>query len=122
MGKTDGGAMSWTPDWTALRFLVDVMMLIGVVGAGAYSWWVARNHATKQAIDNLGDRVSGAEDRLTRVEHDVRSLPTVADVHELNQRIATVHGDLREIKGSLQGLSRAVNLINEHLIMRGGKD
>lgn len=114
--------MTWTLNWTALRFALDLLMLVGVVMVGVYSWWVARNQATKSAIDLVGERVGSVEDRMTRVERDIRSLPTPSDLYELNQRIATVHGDLREIKGALQGLSRAVDLMNEHLIRRGGKE
>lgn len=49
--------MTWTLNWTALRFALDLLMLVGVVMVGVYSWWVARNQATKSAIDLVGERV-----------------------------------------------------------------
>jgi len=112
--------MEW--DWAALKFLLDLGTATGVVGVGVYSWWVGRNHATRSAIDSVGERVSCVEDRVACVERDMRHLPTSAHIADLHDRIATLGGDLREIKGALQGLARAVDLINEHLINQGRRN
>lgn len=108
-------------NWNALRFFLDMVVMFGVVAVGIYSWWISRNQAIKSDIFAVCGRVELVEERVTLVERDIRSMPTTADIFELNQRIACLHGDLREIKGTLKGLSRAVDLMNEHLISRGGK-
>ena len=112
--------LNW--DWTALRFLLDLIMLLSVMTIGIYSWWVTRNQVIKSDIVSVSGRVDAVEERVTLVERDIRNLPTPADVSEINQRIASLHGDLREIKGSLRGLTRAVDLMNEHLINRGNRE
>ncbi|MCS4503880.1 DUF2730 domain-containing protein [Arhodomonas aquaeolei] len=112
----------WGMDWNAARFALDALVLIGVVVVGVHTWWVSRRHATADAIRQVDDRVDDVEQRLTQAETDLRNMPSQTDVSELSQRIGGLHGDLREIKGSLQGLSRAVDLMNEHLIRQGSKE
>lgn len=114
--------MSEWIDWNAMRFFLDALVLAGMVAIGVYTWWVSRRQATASAIKEVDRRVDGVDERLTQVESDMQHMPTQTDVAELSGRIGELHGDLREIKGSLRGLSRAVDLMNEHLIRQGSKE
>lgn len=51
---------------------------------------------------------------LQRIEGEIKHLPSSRDYAEIN-------GKLEHIAGSLNGLRRAVDLMNEHLISQGGK-
>jgi hypothetical protein len=109
-------------DWGAARFFLDVIVLVGVVAIGIYTWWVQRGQATKEAISQIDERVVVVEASVKQFERELRHIPTQSDIVALSENIANVHGDLREIKGALGGLSRAVDLMNEYLISRGGKN
>jgi len=98
-----------------MNFLI--LAAVGIIG-----WWNLRDKiATK--------RFKAAEDRLLQLENDVKH-PPACNYHAglekrigtlqtgFDQKIAAVHGDTREIKGKLDGLSRAVDLMNEYLINR----
>lgn len=111
--------MDWTLNWTAVKVFLDVVVLIAVAAIGIYTWWVSKGQATSSAILDVDKRVDDVEARVIQVERDVSHVPTHADVAELSARISGLHGDLREIKGSLAGLARSVNLMNEHLIRQG---
>ena len=111
--------MDWSLDWTALRFLLDLVLVAGMCAVAYYTWWASRMNANKTAIKRVDERVHEVEGRVAEVERELNHMPTHADISELSSRIGDVHGDLREIKGSLKGLSRAVDLMNEHLIRQG---
>jgi outer membrane murein-binding lipoprotein Lpp len=106
-------------DWGAMKFFLDLLLAVGVVAVGVYTWWVTRGQATKAAIDAVGERVDHVEHRVARVEQDVKHLPTHDDVMDLSAKISNLHGDLRELRGSMKGVERSVQLINEHLINKG---
>lgn len=108
-------------NWSGARFVLDLLVSAGMIAVGIYTWWVSRRQATTAAIDAVDERVSEVEGRVAQAEQELRHVPTHSDVSELSHRIAGLHGDLREIKGSLAGLSRSVDLMNEHLIRQGGE-
>ncbi|WP_027714910.1 DUF2730 family protein [Desulfuromonas sp. TF] len=135
-------------DYTAWRFWFDILQVGGLVALGVYSWWKDREKVTSKrfaamerevaeratkaalakAVESMRapcqrhlERTDNLEERATRVEGEIRHLPSQSDHKELARRIEDVHADLHEITGALKGLTRAVDLMNEHLLNGGGK-
>ena len=66
--------------------------------------------------------------RTTQLESDAATLrveldhlPSQAQFGELNKSILALNGELQNTQGRLEGINRAVDLINEFLINQGGK-
>ncbi|MDD4457866.1 MAG: hypothetical protein PHC98_09845 [Syntrophotalea acetylenica] len=87
-----------------------VMALVG--GNIVYTWWVNREKVTSSKFRLL-------EQRLAEVEFAVRQTPPCCHHDELDRRLTSLLGEVREMSGTLKGLNRAVDLMNEHLLNRG---
>ena len=70
---------------------------------------------TNGNLTRLGD----AEKKIERIGSEIRNLPQHRHIMDLSTRIEQLHGDVHEVSGSLKGISRAVDLMNEFLINRG---
>ncbi|MRR33168.1 hypothetical protein EG829_00510 [bacterium] len=112
-------------NYQALNFWFSVINFFIASVIAIVVWWTNRDK-----VNNA--RFKQTEDRLLQLENDVKHPPSCEYHPRLESRIekmrvgfeekiSAVHGDTREIKGSLNGLARAVDLINEHLINQGGK-
>lgn len=109
--------MSW--DHETVRTAIAVASMIGAIAAAVYSWWAARNKTTRAAIDQVQGRVEDVESRIQSVETDLRHMPTQSDIKDLASQIAGVRADMKEISGTLQGVGRAVDLMNQYLLDAG---
>lgn len=65
------------------------------------------------------NRLGDAEKKIERIGAEIRNLPQHRHIQDLSGRIDLLHGDVHEVAGSLKGISRAVDLMNEFLINRG---
>ncbi len=123
-----------------MRFWLDVIVLAAVVANVGYTWWSNREKVNarrfsaleKQVSERLAiethnglekeqqvkcgqhrERTGQVEQEMRRMESEIRHMPTSRD-------LAALSGKLENIEGSLKGLTRAVDLMNEHLL-NGGK-
>lgn len=101
-------------NYQSLNFWFQVFQFLLTAAIGIYVWWTNREKVTNK-------RFSAAENRLAQLENDVKHPPACTYHPRLEERMDAVQGDTREIKGSLKGLAKAVDLINEFLINQGGK-
>lgn len=101
-------------DYSGLRFWLDIFQLAGICIIGVYSWWANRERVTNKRFERQ-------EKRLNALESEVKRFPSHSQLKELSDRIDRLHGDMREMSGSLKGLTRSVDLMSEHLINQGGK-
>lgn len=110
-------------EYDALRFWFDVVQVAGTVAIGIYVWLANRQRVTTQSIraleQDVDERLDDHGTRLTRLEEEVRHLPTHDDIGGVFKRIDQIHGDLKELTGAMSGVKRAVDLINEHLLNGG---
>lgn len=125
-------------DWKLVYGILRVVLLVAVL---IYTWWVNREKVTAKRFANVEREVAKrlslsehqvldekqkkqceeherrtgkAEQDLRRLEAEIRHLPTSRDLSDLN-------GKLSSIEGTLSGLRRAVDLMNEHLLNGGNK-
>lgn len=106
--------MTPPPNYQALNFWLGIINLIIVCGAYFIGWWLLREKVTNK-------RFTEAERRLIHLEHEVKHPPACTYHAQLELRIDAVRSDTAEIKGTVKGINRAVDLMNEFLIQQGGK-
>jgi predicted nuclease with TOPRIM domain len=66
-------------------------------------------------------RVAEAEKRLAQLESDVKHPPSCTYHPRLEERMDKAIGKIERMDGKLDGLNRAVDVMNEFLINQGGK-
>lgn len=144
--KLRSGASMPKIDYTALWFWLNVGHLVITAAIGVYVWWANREKVTAGKFARLekqvGERITRGEleefkteqkerlgrhrkemvdmaNRLIRIESDICHLPGQQAIENLGNRITALHGSLSEFSGKLQGVHRAVDLINQFLIEKG---
>ncbi len=135
-------------DYTAWRFWFDVLQLVGTLAIGAYVWWANREKVNARRFNALENQVAEKVSReemskaltghestchshrqqtgtleiaLGKVQTEVGHLPSRAEIKGLNDNITGLAKEMGELKGRLEGINRAVDLVNEFLINQGGK-
>lgn len=66
-------------------------------------------------------RLGDNELKVERIGGEIRNLPQHRHIQELSERIGQLHGDIEKVAGRLDGIGRAVDLINQFLIEQGGR-
>lgn len=97
---------------------VDILQTLFMAGVTVWLYWRQRHAARKQEVD---EKISAMQQRVTAVEQDMRHAPTDKDLRDLSRHVEEVHGDLKELSGTIKGLARAVDLINTHLLDQKNK-
>lgn len=112
-------------DYEALRFWFDVFQLLLTGVVAVYVWLTSRHRVTTSAIrkleEDVDQRLDNQGDRLTRVEQVVESLPRHKDIGQVYDRLNALHGQLQKLTGTVGGVARQLELVNDHLLNRGGK-
>lgn len=135
-------------DYTAWRFWFDVAQVAATVFIAGYVWWTNRekvnakrfatlekevaervtntaltavNRERDRQCERHQERTDKVEEDVTRVALEVRHLPSHKDIAALSNHISGLHGSIERFSGRLEGLGRAVDLINEFLISQGGR-
>ena len=133
-------------NYTAWWFWLNVAQIIATMGIGVYVWWVNREKVTagkflrlekqvgeritrgeldefradnKDRLDRHRSEMIETQNRLIKIESDIYHLPDQQDLKNLADRIGSLDSSLHEFSGRLQGINRAVDLINEFLIKQG---
>lgn len=106
-------------NYPALQFWANFIFTLVNFGTAIFVYRTNKEKVTTARFQKL-------EERTTKVEGKVERMP-VCDSHsrmetndtKLFDRLDDLHGDIRELAGGVKGLSRAVDLMNEHLINKG---
>ena len=101
-------------NYQALTFWFSIINFLIMSGIGVVVWWINRDKITDK-------RFRAAENRIVQLESDVKHPPACTYHAQLELRIDAVRSDTAEIKGTVKGINRAVDLMNEFLIQQGGK-
>ncbi|MEX0732857.1 MAG: DUF2730 family protein [Aquisalimonadaceae bacterium] len=119
--------MDWEWSWTAARFFLDVLILLGFIVMGVYTWWTSRNHVTAAAIAKVDERVAKVDKRMTDsesrirdVERQVKGLPTHHHLSEMHEKVNAVAGTMNQLLGEQRQMNHTLRLLHEHLLNSGG--
>ena len=95
------------------------------IGLTLYVFFVNRRKAMLDQVTKVkrdtAERLERHADRITCLESDVKHLPSQENITKLSERIDTLNGSISTVSGRLEGINRAVDLINQFLINNGGK-
>jgi len=109
-------------DYNAWRFWIGVGSLIFNMLIAAYLWFSRKHQATikmvEKAVTSLGNRIDANEKGLLEVQTELKFIPTQRQLQRLNTNMGTLEGELKEVKGRLEGINRVADLMNEYLINR----
>ena len=135
-------------DYPALMFWFNIFQFLFTAAVAWYVRRVAKQKATEtrfQKIEDHMETLATAKDlktvcdditsgcqahhaRTAKVEAaassmriELNHLPTQRQIEALNGSIMALSGELQNTQGRLEGINRAVDLINEFLINQGGK-
>ena len=79
-----------------------------------------RHRVTVSKIDSLEKdthkRLDNHSTRMTCLESDVKHLPSRAEINSLVDKIEKMNALLSRVEGRLEGINRAVDLMNNYLI------
>ena len=134
------------PFYLAWQFWLQMVMFIGIVANGVYSWWSNREkvtagkftdlekdvarRVTEQALKDLNAdrelRCNAHQKRtgdlalsVNTLTAEMKALPGHANLNKLHGRVDAVQKELSTMNGRLEGIGRTVELINEFLIKEG---
>lgn len=92
-------------DYEAARFWLSIAAFLLSAFASVYAWIATRKKAEMDEIKRI-------DKRLERLEAIIENGPTHTDIRNL-------HGAIERLIGRMDGINRAVDIINEHLLSRG---
>jgi len=104
-------------DFESARFWADVGQWVFNVMVGLYLWLTRRHKATLGQIEAACQQIEEQEREIIRLK---AALPSKSQFDQLSEQIGHLSTGMSEMKGRLDGISRAVDLMNEYLINRGG--
>lgn len=114
-------------DWTAAKVILDAAALLISICVGIYAWWANRSRARREEIQALRDELTADEKILTQhagrmagIEKDLANQPSHADINALRQTVSDLSGHVRELNGTMNTVTKFVDMMNEHLLHAAG--
>jgi hypothetical protein len=98
-------------NYAAWKFWIDILVLIVVAANAVYTWLSNRDKITNKRFIILEERTTKLETRSPECQYHP----------QFEHRLDKMNAGLSKIDGRLDGINRAVDLINEFLINQGGK-
>lgn len=106
--------------WDALRLGFDVFYALVIGGCSLYVFFTERKRVTQEKLEAelkaVDDKIASHDTRITRVESDVRHIPTHADIGGVYQELRTVNGGVKELNGEMKALRGQVELMTKHML------
>ncbi|MBN2060715.1 MAG: DUF2730 family protein [Deltaproteobacteria bacterium] len=106
-------------NYASMQFWLGIAQWAFNIIVALYLWINRKHQATMKRIESASDQVSKNEKDIIRLKAELKNLPSQAQFSDLSKEIRSLTKELSETKGRLQGINRAVDLINEHLINKG---
>lgn len=130
-------------DYTSWRFWLDVIRLAGTIALWVYVYLVTRRKAVEARFEKIEEsitrelrmhrreiddrcrrrmtRIEGLEGNDQQVRVKMGQMPNQRDIKDMSRRLDMIQSTMSEMGGRLEGINRAVDLINEFLINQGGR-
>jgi hypothetical protein len=103
------------------QVFVTVASVVGLV----VGMWATLNFAKRKSVEDLAlkftNAVSSQENRLTRIEGELRAAPKHRDLEELKRGMAEVSGRVARLEGTTQQTNHLLQAIHDHLLNDRGK-
>lgn len=112
-------------DYGAWKFWLDVVQAVATMLLGIYVWLTNRHRVTIDKISALENKLDERhdrqklncghhKDRTTCLEVNMEHLPKSKDMASLGMSVNDLIGKLSKLEGRLEGINRAVDLLNRH--------
>ena len=102
-------------DFESARFWADIGQWVFNGLVAVYQWITRRHKATLGQIETACQQIEEQEREIIRLK---AALPSKSQFDQLSEQIAHLSAGMSEMKGRLDGINRAVDLMNEYLINR----
>ena len=99
---------------TDIRDILTIVSLALALGSLIYNW------LTRPGTDAL-KKVEAVEDRVARVEGELRHLPDKGAVHRMELSLAELRGDLRTMSAQLAPVKAVADRLQEFLLREAEK-
>lgn len=115
------------PDWGSVASWAGV---VTALAASLYAVWRSeRRHdegAFAEWAAGIEERFRKIEERQAELEADMRAMPSNAALDRLDERLDQLHGDFRELSGTVRawgenqkGLTETLQRLNSYLLTKG---
>lgn len=106
-------------DYSALRFWLDILQLLAVVGLFVYTAFTSRTKANKAAIDRIEGRLVEEIRRIDQATNAIANAPSHADLGKVYDRVNDVAGSVNTITGEMSAMRRTLDLMSQHMMGSG---
>jgi len=106
----------------AIADFKDTLYVLGILvslGATLYTWLTARSRGNEKGLSELGEKVDGINNRLTKVEGEMQHLPDKDSQHRLELNMAELLGDMKQMAEAQKATTRTVVRMEEYLLNQG---
>lgn len=110
--------MSWVEHVISGATLLDALQTIVLFVIGVYGWGIRKAMNNLKELQQLDADVESVDKRLTAIEHTARHAPTHADLAAIYGRINLMAERQSEMNGTLSGIQRGLDRVEEHLLNR----
>lgn len=107
-------------DYNGLRFVLDLLQLLGLIGIGIYSWFVNRTKVNRHAIEQIERAAAEHARRLDVLDNRMNHAPTHQDLGQVYDRLNGVAETMSQLNGQLSALGHQLSMVNEYLLNRDG--
>lgn len=89
------------------------------LGSVVYSWLTSGSKANTKRLEDIDTRLNRHAERLGTIEQEVKHLPDVNSVHELQLSLVTMSGDIKAMAQTTRTTSESVKRLEEWALKQG---
>jgi len=110
-------------NWDALRFLLDVIQVVGIVGLGLYTFLTQRSKANAEQLEEHGGKLNDHAKKLVSFEERLKAAPGHDDLKRVNEnaekliafeerlKAAPDHDDIEKLHDRVSKIGTSVNRV-----------
>jgi len=105
-------------NYEATKVWIDAAQFLWMIAATIWAFWGNKAKETNARIDGIEKKTVDHDKWLTRVNEQVKHLPTNAELEELVGDVKALKAGMDGMRDALKGITRQLELINEYLLER----
>jgi len=109
-------------DWTAARFLFDVLTTIFMIGVAIYVWWTNRTRATSTALLEVHNRLDDVDRHVSRIDQTLENRPGYSEIEVLRTELSEMNRGMAQINAQMQSTTALLNRLHEYLLAQKGNN